>query len=310
MNLLHLKYAVEVEKTKSISKAAENLYMGQPNLSRAIKELEDSLGVIIFERTPRGILVTPDGEVFLRHAKRILSEVDDVERIYREGKTKRQKFSASVPRSSYISLAFANFSKSINKDEPADIYFRETNSVNTVNGVIREEFDLGIVRYQPEFDRYFKDLFENKRLVCESITDFSCTLLVSVDSPLANGKLPLTESSLTNLIEVAHSDPYVPSVSVAELRRAELTENVDRHIFVFDRANQFEILRANPETFMWVSPVPDDVCEKFGLVQLHPAPGMKKIYRDVLIYREDYRLSELDNSFITELCMSKRKYIG
>ena len=48
MNILHLKYAVEVAKTKSISKAAENLYMGQPNLSRAIKELEESLGITIF----------------------------------------------------------------------------------------------------------------------------------------------------------------------------------------------------------------------------------------------------------------------
>ena len=62
MNILHLKYAVEVAKTKSISKAAENLYMGQPNLSRAIKELEESLGIIIFERNTKGITVTPDGE--------------------------------------------------------------------------------------------------------------------------------------------------------------------------------------------------------------------------------------------------------
>ena len=45
MNLLHLKYAVEIAKTKSISKAAENLYTAQPNLSRAIKELEESLGI-------------------------------------------------------------------------------------------------------------------------------------------------------------------------------------------------------------------------------------------------------------------------
>ena len=52
MNLLHLKYAVEVAKTSSITKAAENLYMGQPNLSRGIKELEESLGVVLCKRTP------------------------------------------------------------------------------------------------------------------------------------------------------------------------------------------------------------------------------------------------------------------
>ena len=53
MNLQHLKYAVEVEKTGSITQAAENLYMGQPNLSKAIKELEGTLGVILFKRTPK-----------------------------------------------------------------------------------------------------------------------------------------------------------------------------------------------------------------------------------------------------------------
>ena len=58
MNLLHFKYAVEIAKTKSISQAAENLYMGQPNLSRAIKELEEKLGITIFLRNSKGIEIT------------------------------------------------------------------------------------------------------------------------------------------------------------------------------------------------------------------------------------------------------------
>ena len=61
MNLLHMKYAVEVAETGSINKAAEKLYVGQPNLSRAIKELENSLGISIFERSAKGMILTPDG---------------------------------------------------------------------------------------------------------------------------------------------------------------------------------------------------------------------------------------------------------
>ena len=81
MNLLHLKYAVEVEKTGSINKAAENLYMNQPNLSRAIKELENSIGITIFERSARGMSITAEGEEFLRYAKKIISQVDEIEAI-------------------------------------------------------------------------------------------------------------------------------------------------------------------------------------------------------------------------------------
>ena len=62
MNVMHLRYAVEISKTKSINKAAENLFMSQPNLSRAIKELESSIGIDIFKRTSKGMTVTPKGE--------------------------------------------------------------------------------------------------------------------------------------------------------------------------------------------------------------------------------------------------------
>ena len=57
MNLLDLKYAVEIEKTGSITKAANNLFMGQPNLSKAIKELENEIGITIFRRTTKGVLL-------------------------------------------------------------------------------------------------------------------------------------------------------------------------------------------------------------------------------------------------------------
>ena len=55
MNIAHLRYAVEIAKTGSITQAADNLYMGQPNMSKAVKELESTLGIVIFKRTPRGL---------------------------------------------------------------------------------------------------------------------------------------------------------------------------------------------------------------------------------------------------------------
>ena len=111
MNLLHMKYAVEVAKTGSINKAAEKLLIGQPNLSRAIKELEASLNIRIFERTPKGMNLTPDGRVFIHYATSILQQVDEVEGIFRPGAVLRERFSISVPRASYISDAFAKFSR-------------------------------------------------------------------------------------------------------------------------------------------------------------------------------------------------------
>ena len=296
MNLVHLKYAVEVAKTKSISKAAENLYMGQPNLSRAIKELEDSLGITIFSRTSKGISVTPDGEEFLQYAKRILAQVDQVEELYRVGKTHKQKLSVCVPRSSYISAAFAEFAKGLSMESPAEIFYKETNSSRTVNNIVKEEYNLGIVRFQTAFERYYQNLFEEKNLEHEILTEFSYVLLVSKHSPLAKkGNVQLRD--LADYIEITHGDPYVPSLPMIDVKKAELSEFVDQRIFVFERGSQFELLEKLPFSFMWVSPVPNDILEKYQLVALS-CSASAKVYKDVLIYRKGYRPTELDRRFI------------
>ena len=88
-----MKYAVEVAKSGSLNKASDILLIAQPNLSRSIKELEADLGIVIFERTTRGMTLTPEGEEFINYAKGILSQIEQVERYYKENSAKIQKFS-------------------------------------------------------------------------------------------------------------------------------------------------------------------------------------------------------------------------
>lgn len=305
MNVMHMKYAVEIANTKSISKAAENLYMGQPNLSRAIKELEESLGITIFKRTTKGISVTPEGEEFLQYAKRIISQVEEVEEIYRNGRSKNQRFSVCVPRASYISDAFAEFAKNIDTSVSAEIFYKETNSMRTINNIVKEDYNLGIIRYQSSFDKYFTSMFSEKKLMHETITEFSYVLLMSKSHPLAD-KEKIELKDLADYIEISHADPYVPSLPLIDVKKAELSESVDKHIFVFERGSQFVLLEKVPTTFMWVSPIPDELLEKYSLVQ-KKCIGNTKVYKDVLIYRKGYKLTELDDAFITEVCTAKRK---
>ena len=305
MNILHLKYAVEVAETQSISKAAANLYMGQPNLSRAIKELEESLGITIFKRTSKGITTTPDGDEFLRRARRIIAQVDEVEEIYRNGKQKKQAFSVCVPRASYFSLAMSEFAKNISLSEPAEIFYKETNSMRTINNVMRGDFNLGIVRFQSAFEKYFTDMFEEKHLTYETVSEFSYVLLVKSDSPLAK-KDKIALDDLKNYIEITHGDPYVPTLPLIDVKKAELSAEVDKRIYVFERATQFMLLGNVPNTFMWVSPIPQQLLDNYDLVMIE-CPENVKIYKDVLIHRKDYKLTDLDKLFITEIIEAKRK---
>lgn len=306
MNILHMKYAVEVAKVGSLNKASESLLVATPNISRSIKELEADIGISIFDRTAKGMELTPEGEEFINYAKGILSQIDEVENLYKQGTSKKQKFSISVPRACYISEAFSEFSKSLSND-PAEIFYKETNSQRTIKNILNHDYKLGIIRYAENYDKYFKAMLEEKGLVYEMITEFSYSLIMSADSPLAQ-KEEITFDDLKGFIEIAHADPYVPSMPLSKVVKEELPDNIDRRIFIFERASQFDLLYKNPDTFMWVSPAPDSLLKRYNLVQKKCVDNKKK-YKDVLIYKNGYKLTKLDRQFITELCESKRKYL-
>ena len=118
-NIQHLRYAVEVAKTGSISRAAENLFMGQPHLSKAIRELEEDMNITIFRRTPKGVEPTEQGEQFLEYARRILEQVDELESLYKPSGVK--KFSLSLPRASYAAFAFSEFAAALDDAEGLDV---------------------------------------------------------------------------------------------------------------------------------------------------------------------------------------------
>lgn len=306
MNILHMKYAVEVARLGSLNKAAEALLTAQPNISRSIKELEADLGITIFKRSAKGMLLTPEGEEFIDYAKSILKQIDDVEKLYRDGSPKKQRFAISVPRACYISDAFAEFSKSISAD-PAEIFYKETNSQGIISDVIANSCKLGIIRYDESYDKYFKTMLEEKGLAYEMIAEFRYVLIMSKNNPLADKK-SVSYGDLVPYIEISHADPYVPSMPLSRVIKEELSDNIERRIFVFERASQFDLLSENPETFMWVSPAPDKVLERYNLTE-RVCEDNKRTYKDVLIYKEGYKLSRLDKQFITELCEAKRKYL-
>ncbi len=306
MNILHMKYAVEVAKVGSLNKAAETLLIAAPNVSRSIKELEADIGISIFERTTKGMELTPEGEEFINYAKGILNQIDEVENFYKKGSAKKQKFSISVPRACYISEAFSQFSKSLSK-EAAEIFYKETNSQRTIRNMLEHDYKLGIIRYAENYDKYFKAMLEEKGFCYEMVTEFTYSLIMSADNPLSQ-KETITFDDLADYIEIAHADPYVPSMPLSKVVKEELPDNIDRRIFIFERASQFDLLSNNPETFMWVSPAPESLLKRYNLVQKKCVDN-KKIYKDVLIYKNGYKLSKLDRQFITELCESKRKYL-
>ena len=299
MNTLHLKYAVEVEKTGSISKAAENLYMNQPHLSKTIRELEDSLGIVIFKRTTKGVIPTKKGAEFLGYAKNILAQLEEMESIYKPNSGDKISFDIAVPRSSYISYAFTEFVKTLDPDAAMSINYRETNSVSTITNVASGDYNMGIVRYPKMYEHYFMGMIREKGLKCEPVMDFVYLALMSKEHPLAS-KSSVDYSELSKYTEITHGDLTIPSLPLAKNPGVSVSGTARRQIAVYERGSQFELLMRIKTTYMWVSPMPTSLLELFSLTE-RPCPLSENNQRDILIYRDGYRMTDEDKMFLAKL---------
>ncbi|MBQ8896542.1 MAG: LysR family transcriptional regulator [Clostridia bacterium] len=305
MNIFHMKYAVEVARLGSINKASETLGMAQPNISRAIKELESDLGITIFDRSAKGMMLTPEGKEFITRAKNILGQLDNLESMFREGIPSKQRFSVSAPRAAYIVEAFASFTHGIDGDS-AEIVFDETATYNTIKKVIASDCKLGIIRYEEAAEEYFKKMLDSNELVYSDIVDFDYVIITNRISELAK-KGEIYDDDLRAFTQITHNNPYQATLSASDTNKVEQRVSSDRRIYVLDTAAQLEILTNNPDTFMWISPAPDSLLDRYGLTQLE-CIDKKRRYKDVLIHRKAHKLTELDKAFIDELLKAAEFY--
>lgn len=299
MNTILLNYIVEVEKEGSISKAAENLYMTQPHLSKAIRELEESVGIKIFRRTSKGVIPTQKGIEFLGYAKDILSRIDEMERLFNKSTSKKQLFDIVVPRASYITEAFTDFLKKTDMSESLMFDYRETNSVRAVKNVARGENTLGIIRYQTQFEKYYLQQLDENELKATLLCELKYGVLINAENAAAK-KEKIDMADLSECIRLTHGDLSIPSMPLSRVRDIKRISQSKKEITLYERASQLEILSRFENAYMLVSYIPHDILSAYGLVW-KKCNAENNSYKDVLIHKEDYRLTELDRQFISIL---------
>lgn len=299
MNLLHLKYIVEVEKTNSITKAAQNLFMGQPNLSRAIKDLEKEIGITIFKRTVKGVEPTRKGAEFLSYTKAILSQINELESLYKPCESDVIEFNMSVPRATYVSVAFSEFVNSFKAEREINIFFKETNSMGAINDVNNGDSNLGIIRYQKLYESYFLSFLKDSDLEYEPLWEFDMCLLMSKHHPLAHHK-DIPYYDLCDYTEIVHGDFQVPSLSPSELKKDFRAKLPSKRIYVYERGSQFDLLQRVKGSFMWVSPIPQDVLDHQNMILRKSSAG-SLVNKDIIIYKQNHVFTPYEKLFIEML---------
>ena len=185
MTLNQLKYAITVANAKSLNEAARILFISQPSLSTAIKELEEEIGIELFRRTNRGISLTPEGEEFIGYARQVTEQYQLLESKYIEKAESKKKFSVSMQHYTFAVKAFVEMVKHFGMDE-YEFAVHETKTYEVIEDVKNFKSEIGIL-YINDFNRQvLTKLFREYNLEFHEILDCGIYVYLWRGHPLAD----------------------------------------------------------------------------------------------------------------------------
>ena len=238
MTLLQLKYIVTVAAAGTISEAAKQLYIAQPSLTSAIKELENELGITIFKRTNKGILLSAEGEEFLGYARQVIEQTNLIEERYLGKTPVKHQFCVSTQHYSFAVNAFVDLIKQYGQDE-YDFSLRETQTYEIIEDVARMRSEIGIL-FLNDFNEVVMDkILKSHDLEFHLLFIAKPHVFISRNHPLAGREI------ITN--EELEQYPYL-SYEQGEHNSFYFSEEIfspferKKNIRVRDRATLFNLL--------------------------------------------------------------------
>jgi DNA-binding transcriptional LysR family regulator len=188
MTLQQLKYILTIVQCGSISEAAKQLYISQPSLSNAVKELEQEIGVNIFLRTSRGIALSSEGIEFLSYARQVVEQVELLEQRYRQAKPARRLCSISTQHYAFAVQAFVSLLAELNANE-YECTLRETKTYEIIEDVRHLRSDIGILYFSDENRKVLTNILEEAELQFHPLFLAEPHVFISVNHPLADKEM-------------------------------------------------------------------------------------------------------------------------
>lgn len=184
MTIQQLRYVSVISEEGSLNKASELLYISQPSLTNALQELEKELGVTLFSRSGRGVTPTSDGLEFIRLAREILSQYDNLLEKYGKNGTLKKKFGISAQHYSFAVKCFVELVKRFGTDE-YEFAIRETRTRDVIDDVFSGKSEIGIL-YLDDFNRKpMEKLLRANGLVFHPLAECSAYVYLWKGHPLA-----------------------------------------------------------------------------------------------------------------------------
>lgn len=238
MTLQQLKYVIEVANRGSINEAAKRLFISQPSLSNAIKDLEDEMQLAIFERSNKGISLSKEGVEFLSYARQVVEQAELLESRYLNAKPSPQHFSVSTQHYAFAVNAFVSLVQEHGQDE-YELSLRETKTYEIIEDVKSLRSEIGIL-YLNEFNgKVINKLLKTANLQFNSLLTAKPHIFISIKNPLAKQSI-VTIDQLQNYPYLSFDQGEYNSFHFSEEILSTMTHK--KSIRVNDRATLFNLL--------------------------------------------------------------------
>ncbi|MCD5001077.1 LysR family transcriptional regulator [Enterococcus saccharolyticus] len=183
MRIQQLEYLEKIVTFGSMNEAAKALYMTQPSLSSAIKELENEMSIQILTRSKTGVRLTEEGREFMSYAQQIMDQVQLLEEKYKDTRPRKQTFSVSAQHYAFVVHAFVELINSLDVEE-YQFKLRETETENILEDLSHFKSELGILYLNSFNEKVMMKLFKERELVFQPLFQAKPHVFVSNMSPL------------------------------------------------------------------------------------------------------------------------------
>ena len=237
MTLQQLRYVITISETGSLGRAAEALFVSQPSLSGAVKELEKELGFPLFHRTSRGVVPTTEGLRFLPYARQVVAQYLNLMEEFGQIEKRRTSFAVSTQHYSFAVKAFVEMTQQVDVAE-YELAIRETRTQEVIRDVSSLRSEIGVIYLNGSNRKPLMKLLDQEGLAFHHLTDCDAYVYLWKGHPLAD-RQSISLEDLTPYPCLAFEQGDAPFYFAEELMS---TEKYARLIHCCDRATVLNLM--------------------------------------------------------------------
>ncbi len=318
LSMQTLRNIVLVSAVGSINKAAEVLFVSQPSLSRAIQEVENQLGIIIFTRTRQGVIPTHEGQIFIEKVKKLLKEFDELQNSYSiNDSIGKDEISLSIGIERHYPAIFASM-QFYNRfcrdtDQNVNLILREGNKGDLINLVCGGALSLANVHFMSDDRMEFMAQMEALSLEYILLSECPVCAQVAKEHPLANEE-SITLDMLRPYPRVAFLDEDFTGINYASDIIQYDRKNIRKRIVLQERGTHREII-TNTQGYSLgayydINESTDADIQIPSVIKCVPIRDVDARFNTVLIYRKGHIFNQYEEAFINMLFSLYGKYFG